>query len=468
MTLKNRKAISKRRTIKPFKFQPFSIKQLQVLTWWNKNSPANSYDGIICDGSVRAGKTICMVLSYIMWAMFEFDGEQFGLAGKSIGSLKRNVIGPLKKMLLSRGYEVDEVVTEQMLIIKKDNTENVFYMFGAKDEKSQDYIQGITLAGMLFDEVALMPQSFINQAIARCSVSGSKMWFNCNPNSPYHWFKLEFLDKLKEKNMLHLHFTMDDNLSLDPKIRERYKTMYSGVFFQRYILGLWVMAEGIIYDMFGQDSVIDVDDITNYKNLHVSSDYGTQNPMINLLWGYHILSGKWHCLKEYHYSGRVSSIQKTDSQYANDLLHFLEEYVDKMNDYNLKKWIESGRREDRFEHKKVTELINAIIVDPSASSYIAELKQRGFNVRKAKNDVQNGIRLVQRLITNGDILFSNKLVETPKEFATYSWDAKKALRGLDEPIKANDHCMDAIRYFCNTVIGESSKLMLMDKKAFGL
>jgi PBSX family phage terminase large subunit len=244
----------KQRTEKPFKFQPFSKKQIQVLTWWNENSPVRDKDILIADGSVRAGKTVVMSISFVMWSMENFDEENFAFCGKTIGSLRRNVIKPLKKMLKGRGYSCKDHRSgnDNYLTISKDGKSNDYYLFGGKDEGSQDLIQGITLAGVLFDEVALMPQSFVNQATARCSVDGAKMWFNCNPDGPYHWFKLEYLDNLEEKNALHLHFTMDDNLSLSESVKNRYKTMYSGIFYERYILGLWKLADGLIYKKFSE------------------------------------------------------------------------------------------------------------------------------------------------------------------------------------------------------------------------
>ena len=173
-----------------------------------------------------------------------------------------------------------------MFTVTRNGKVNYFYIFGGRDEASQDLIQGITLAGMFFDEVALMPQSFVNQATARCSVDGAKFWFNCNPAGPYHWFKLEYLDQLEDKNMLHLHFTMDDNLSLSQRIKDRYKRMYKGVFYQRFILGLWVLAEGIIYDMFDEAVHSVKTEQRKYSKYYVSVDYGTQNPTTFGLWGF--------------------------------------------------------------------------------------------------------------------------------------------------------------------------------------
>ena len=386
-----------------FHFSTFSRKQNQVLTWWCKDSPVHDKDGIIADGAIRSGKTVSMSLSFVMWAMSIFNGQNFAMCGKTIGSFRRNVLFWLKLMLKSRGYSVTDRRADNLIIIRKGDTENYFYIFGGKDERSQDLIQGITLAGVFFDEVALMPESFVNQATGRCSVEGSKFWFNCNPDGPYHWFKLNWIDKRKEKQLLYLHFTMDDNLSLSEKIKIRYRNMYTGVFYKRYILGLWAMAEGIIYDMFSEAQ--HVKDPSLFENLlldsnrYVSCDYGTQNATVFLLWEKGT-DGVWYCTKEYYYSGREKGKQKTDAEYADDL----ENWLDKME-------------------------IRAIIVDPAAASFIAELRKRGFKIIKAKNDVEDGIRLVATKLNLQKIVFSTTCINTIKEFASYIWDKKAAENG---------------------------------------
>lgn len=410
-----------------FKFKPFSKKQRKILNWWCEGSPVKDKDGIIADGAIRSGKTISMSLSYVIWAMSSFNGQNFGLCGKTIGALRRNVLAPLKLMLRSRGYKVSDHRADNLVIVQKGEVENNFYIFGGKDERSQDLIQGITLAGCFFDEVALMPESFVNQATGRCSVEGSKYWFNCNPAGPFHWFKQSWIDKAEEKNLVYLHFLMDDNLSLSDNIKERYKKMYHGVFFQRYILGLWVVAEGIIYDMFDATRHV----INNIKEQiftgpqYVSCDYGTQNATVFLLWQRNTL-GKWICKKEYYYSGRDEQSQKTDDEYIKD----------------LEKWLNG-------------EKISRIIVDPAAASFIALLKKHGFNVKKAKNEVIDGIRYVGMLLNEEKILISSTCENTIKEFHTYTWDKKAADRGEDKPVKQYDHCMDALRYFCYTIIRAS-------------
>lgn len=236
-----------------FRFRPFSKKQRKVLNWWCRSSPVRDYNGIIADGAIRSGKSVAMSLSFVIWAMSEFEACNFAMCGKTIGSFRRNVLFWLKLMLRSRGYSVSEQRTENLVIVRRRNVENYFYVFGGKDERSQDLIQGITLAGVFFDEVALMPESFVNQATGRCSVDGSKFWFNCNPGSPAHWFKTGWIDKRQDKRLLYLHFTMDDNLSLTEAVKERYRSTYTGVFFKRYILGEWKSADGVIYRQFADD-----------------------------------------------------------------------------------------------------------------------------------------------------------------------------------------------------------------------
>ena len=221
-----------------FKFKPFSKKQKRILTWWNDKSPVKHAQGIIADGAIRSGKTLSMGLSFILWAMETFDGMNFAMCGKTVGSFRRNVWSWLKFALLSLGYKVTEKMTTNMIIISFKGKTNYFYIFSGKDESSQNLIQGITLAGVFFDEVALMPESFVNQATGRCSVTGSKFWFNCNPDSPEHWFKKNWIDKAEEKQLLHLHFILEDNLSLAEEIIARYKSTYFGVFYKRFILGL--------------------------------------------------------------------------------------------------------------------------------------------------------------------------------------------------------------------------------------
>lgn len=414
-----------------FKFKPFSRKQKQILTWWLPESGVADKEGIIADGAIRSGKTVSMALSFVIWAMNSFAEENFAMCGKTIGSFRRNVLAVLKLMLAARGYQSKYHRSDNLLEVSRNGNTNYFYIFGGKDERSQDLIQGITLAGVFFDEVALMPESFVNQATGRCSVDGSKYWFNCNPEGPYHWFKVNWIDKAIEKDLLYLHFTMDDNLSLSEKIKARYRSMYSGVFYKRYILGLWCVAEGVIYDMFekARHEIAPISTPATEKYF-VSCDYGTQNATVFLLWRKD--GEKWVCCREYYYSGRNESRQKTDKEFADDLTV----------------WIDGVKPEK-------------IIVDPSAASFIAELRKRGYVIKKARNDVLDGIRFVASLLNQELIAVSQDCPETIKEFASYVWDEKAADRGEDKPVKANDHCMDALRYFCYTMLKKSNGISIL-------
>ena len=408
-----------------FEFKPFSDKQKKVLTWWCDNSPVKNKDGIIADGAIRSGKTLCMSLSYVMWAMTRFNQQNFGMAGKTIGSFRRNVLFWLKLMLKSRGYIVRDQRSDNLLTVTKGNTTNFFYIFGGKDERSQDLIQGITLAGMFFDEVALMPESFVNQATGRCSVTGSKYWFNCNPNSPKHWFKVNWIDALEKKNLIYLHFTMDDNLSLDESIKARYRAMYVGVFFKRYILGLWVMADGLVYDMFDEDKHIWRGEVPYARTNIVSIDYGTVNPFSCGLWTFD--GEKAIRSKEIYYNAREDGNNRLDD----------ETYYEMMD-----KMIGNAN-------------VEYIIVDPSAASFIETIKKHGkYVVKGANNDVLDGIRVVTTFLNAGRIYIHESCTNSIEEFGLYSWDTES---GEDKVIKENDHAMDDIRYFCNTYLRRQLK-----------
>ena len=357
-----------------FAFKPFSKKQKQVLTWWCKDSPVNGKDGIIADGAIRSGKTLCMSLSYVLWAMTTFNMQNLGMAGKTIGSFRRNVLFWLKLMLRSRGYKVLDHRSDNMVEISKGDTVNFFYIFGGKDERSQDLIQGITLAGMFFDEVALMPESFVNQATGRCSVDGSKFWFNCNPGSPSHWFKLNWIDKADEKKLIYLHFTMDDNLSLSERIKERYRAMYSGVFYDRFILGLWVIAEGLVCGMFDKEKNIFRGEYayTSQSSYYLSIDYGTMNPFAVGLMELQN-SGRVRMLREGHYSGRETGVTIDNEAYYKMIQEVAGDFP-----------------------------ITSIVIDPSAAAMKATIRKYGeFTCTDGNNDVLNGIQEVTKYLKLG-------------------------------------------------------------------
>lgn len=411
---------------KPFEYKPFSRKQKKVLEWWTDNSPFKDYRGIIADGAIRSGKTVCMSISFVMWAMDRFDGYNFAFCGQTVGSLRRNVTNNLSQLLRGRGYIVDEHRGDNLLVITKGSKVNFFYLFGGRDESSYKLIQGITLAGIMFDEVALMPESFVNQATARCSVEGSKLWFNCNPAERLHWFKLQWINRYIEKQLLYLHFTMEDNLSLSEAKRAEYRSQYIGVFFRRYIEGWWVSAEGVIYDCWeeSENSFVLNPENTPWSPAvarhYVACDYGTTNPTVFLdIW---MQGRKVWVVKEYYQDSRKEQRQLTPSQHADAMEKFLD-----------------------GDHTPV------IIIDPAAEAFRLELRNRGFRVKEADNEVLEGIRFVMTLISQRRILVEKSCVNFRAEIESYIWDKKAAARGEEAPVKDKDHAMDALRYFCKTV-----------------
>lgn len=407
------------------RIEKLSKKQKRLMKWAFMPSTRERYKAIVCDGAVRSGKTICMVTAFILWAMRYFDGQNFGICGKTVASAERNIIVPAQEIDdLTAFFRLRYRKSDHVLVVSGNGRENRFYVFGGKDESSYALVQGITLAGVLLDEVALMPKSFVDQAIARTlSIPSSKLWFNCNPESPGHWFFKEWVQRPEEKNALHLHFRMEDNPIMTPEAIADAERMYSGVFYRRYILGLWVAAEGRIYDCFdpARHVLSKLPELTG--SCYVSCDYGTQNATVFLLWKRERGTERWVCTREYYYSGRDQKRQKTDNEFSAD----------------LGKWLDGA-------------VPRAVVVDPSAASFITELRKAGYSVKKADNDVLDGIRQVSTRLQSGELLFSSACVHTEEEFQTYVWDEKSCARGIDKPVKDNDHCMDAVRYFVSTIL----------------
>ena len=403
-------------------FRSFSKKQLTVLSWWHERSPYRSYDGIICDGAVRSGKTTCMSLSFVSWAFHSFNGADFAFCGKTIASLRRNMISSMLPILGSLGFEWKEKHAQNLIEIRCGKVTNRFYLFGGRDESSASLIQGMTLSGVLLDEVALMPRSFVEQALARCSPKGAKFWFNCNPENPMHWFYREWIQKSKEKNCLYLHFLMEDNPSLAPEVLRRYRSLYSGAFYERFVLGKWVAAEGLVYPEAANGSYTEKPPDGTAGQYCISCDYGTVNPMSMGLWAKH--GETWYREKEYYYSSRRQGKQLTDEEYYEALCRL------------------AGTRK-----------IEAVIVDPSAASFIQCIKRHGkFKALPAKNSVTDGIRKVQQALRQGRIKIGPDCSDTHREFSLYRWEEGKA---KDVPKKENDHAMDDIRYFVSTYLEES-------------
>lgn len=405
-----------------------SPKQIEILRW-----PYTGKTALICDGAVRSGKTSVMSLSFVLWAMGRFSSCNLALCGKTVGSAERNIIQPLLGMAyLREQFGMEYSRSNHVLTMARGGKTNRFYVFGGRDESSYMLIQGVTLAGVLLDEVALMPRSFVEQALARCSVEGAKFWFNCNPDIPEHWFRKEWLLKLMEKDAAHLHFTMDDNPSLSEATKARYKSLYTGVFAQRYIEGLWVAGDGLIYSMFDQTANI-YDEERRPKGLeyiamrHIACDYGTTNPMV-FLDIYDDGERVW-VDREFRWDSRdfdrTGGRQKTDGEYAADLQAFMGQ-------------------DPQFAC--------AVVVDPSAASFIVELQHRGVYVIPGDNNVPDGIRRVCQLFARRALMVNEGCRGLIGELGSYVWDEKAAAMGVERPVKSQDHGPDALRYYVNTCL----------------
>ena len=391
----------------------FSPKQRQVLDWWRQDG----FDAVICDGAVRSGKTFALSLSFFLWAMARFQRQRFGLCAASINGVRRNLLAQARPVLERLGFRWEEKISRGEVILRGGGRENVFYLYGGGDEGSYASIQGVTLAGVLLDEAALMPRSFVEQAAARCSVTRGKLWFSCNPAGPEHWFYKEWICRAEQKRALYLRFTMEDNPGLSPRVRQRYERMFQGAFYRRYVLGEWTAAEGLVYDFFDRAAMPPAPE-GPFSRWRISCDYGTRNPASFGLWGEK--DQVWYRVREFYYDARERGRQKTDGEYAEDLRN-----------------LAGGHR------------IEAVIVDPSAASFIEALRREGWRVRKADNRVLEGIRRTAQALKSGRIVVCEGCEAAAREFGLYRWEEA----GEDRVRKEFDHAMDDIRYFVMALDG---------------
>lgn len=400
------------------RYKPFSKKQLTAMFWWAEGSGFERYDAIICDGAVRSGKTFSLSLSFVIWATFSFDKALLGFCGKTITALRRNVIMPLLPCLKELGFAVRENIAQNRLTISCLGHENTFYLFSGKDESSASLIQGVTLSGVMFDEVALMPRSFVEQALARCSIAGSRFFFNCNPEFPSHWFYKEWIQNRRMKNALYIHFTMRDNPSLSEKMLSRYESLYTGAFYRRFVLGEWVSVSGAVYPFMDDSGMFIRPPESPFDEYCVSCDYGTVNPTSIGLWARS--QDTWYRLREYYYDARKEGRSKTDEEHYSSL----EELCDGV-------------------------VPTAVIVDPSAASFIEVIQRHGvYTVHRADNNVIDGIRKTSQALKNREIVICDTCTDAIREFSLYRWDENKP---SDTVVKRDDHAMDDIRYFVSYI-----------------
>ena len=405
-----------------FALSPFSEKQKRLLLWWHPGSGVENCRIVLADGAIRSGKTVAMILSFLWWSLSTFADGDFIIAGKTGGTLRRNVLSPMFRLLDVFNIPYVWKRTEACVYIGG----NAYHLFGAENESSQDKLQGMTASGAYADEVTLFPRSFVDQMIGRCSVEGSRIFMNCNPGSSFHYIKTDFIDRAALLGLYRLHFTMDDNPSLSPAIRDSYARSFCGVFYDRNILGRWVSAEGAVYPMW--DDLLNTYEETSpqmYDGMrrYVSVDYGTVNPCVFL--DVRDSGRIFYIADEYCWDSAARRKQKTDAEYADDLLDFIG------GDRNVQ-----------------------VIIDPSAASFRTELRNRGLRVADADNRVRDGIATMAVLIGSRKLLAERRRCRCfLREIHSYVWDEKARQHGDELPLKERDHAMDACRYLCLTKTG---------------
>lgn len=391
-------------------FKKLSPKQKTVFKWCYKDD----YKAIICDGAVRSGKTICMITSFILWAMRRFDGATFGICGKTVRSAERNIIMPLQSIVdITHYFKVTYTRSVNLLTVEGMGKKNYFYVFGGKDESSYMLIQGITLSGVFFDEVALMPRSFVEQAVTRTlSVEQAKLWFNCNPDNQFHWFYTEWIQKADEKNALHLHFLMSDNPILSLAQLESAEKQFTGVFHDRYIKGLWVSAEGVIYKQFADNSSrFLVDPVTLRGKLHpfdimycnIGFDFGGNGSAhAGICTGFSTALQKVIILEEYYRKEVITPVQLYE-----DIINFIRRCQSKYNVYDI-----------YFDSAETT-LIKGI-----KSELIK--KQIPINPHNArKSEILGRIRFTNQIMAQNRFFIMNNCKYIIQAFQSAVWDSKK-------------------------------------------
>jgi len=363
----------------------------------------------IWEGAVRSGKTFISLQRFFKELLLGPEGE-YAFITRTYDTFKRNVL-PIISEYLKTSAEYFSGKRELSVFGK------TVHVIGADDERAESKIRGSTFAGAYVDECSIIPESVFKMLISRCAMGGAKIFGTTNPDSPYHWLKRDYLDG--NPDVLSWQFTLEDNPFITQDEKDYLLRQYKGIWYQRFILGKWVQAEGAIYDHFeDQYHVIDFPPgLPQYY--FVGVDYGTSNPTAFVLIGCNLNKFPNYWVEDvYYFDSKIAQRQKTDSEYAADLKKFIQ-----------------GRP------------VKAIYIDPSAASFKVELSKSGLsNLFDAENEVIDGIRFVSQYINNGTLKVCRNCTPLIKEFHSYVWDAKSAKLGVDKPLKESDHCLDALRY----------------------
>lgn len=356
----------------------------------------------LLEGSVSSGKTWISLVLWAFWVKTMPENVPYMMCAKSLTTLKRNCLLLLQDLVGEDNFTFSLSAKEGKLFGRK------IFLEGANDARSEAKIRGLTLQGAYCDELTQFPRDFFTMLLSRLRLPEAKIIATTNPDSPSHWLKTEYIDRAEQLNFLDVKFLLDDNSTLPKDYVENIKREYTGVFYERFILGLWVLAEGLIYPNF-QEAIAEAPN-SPIEAKCLSIDYGTQNPFAALLWEKH--GGVWYAVKEFYYSGRATNRQKTDDEYGEDMDKFVEPYL--LPDEKLE-----------------------TIIDPSAASFIALLKKKSWSkVRTADNAVEDGIRETASAMHRGLIKFSPTLRNWRKECESYVWE-----EGTEKPLKENDHCL---------------------------
>ena len=374
----------------------------------------------IWEGSVSSGKTYNSIWKWLSWLAHEAPHTgAFLMAGKTERTLQRNILDPIQDMIGSSRFHINKGSGEVNFFGRK------IYLVGANDERAQEKIRGVTLAGAYGDEITLWPESFFKMLLSRLRIKGARLYGTTNPDGPYHWLKVDFLDREEELNLKRFIFRLRDNTTLDPEYVRSLEAEYTGLWYRRFIDGEWCQAEGAIYDMFDEKiHIVRTEDIEKDGNKCrrqcVAVDYGTSNPTAALLVKEY-QPCRYHVADEYYYDGRSAQKQKTDKEYISDFTAF-------------------------YEKNSIEKRDAPLIIDPSAASLKAEARQNGFRVENADNSVLDGIRFVATRLSARELTISPACQNLSREMVSYVWDSSAQKRGEDIPKKVNDHGCDALRY----------------------